>query len=60
MRREVKKYVRTYVQATYAQINFIRAKRQMHKTHTADEATLDGETQNQDLVNVSPANFKNE
>ena len=32
----------------------------MLTTHTADEATLDGEIQSQDLVNVSSANLKTE
>ena len=30
----------------------------MQRTHTDDEATLDGETQSHDLVNVSSANLK--
>ena len=30
------------------------------ETHTADEATLDGEIKIQDLVNVSSANLKTE
>ena len=55
-----KKCVRKYVQATHARINFIRAKRQILKTHTADEATIDGGIQSQDSVNVSSANLKTE
>ena len=58
--REVKNiYIRTY---RLRMLGLTSSKRNSNskETHTADEATLDGKLQSQDLVNVSSTNLKTE